>query len=235
MVKNTKAFVVIVLIFLTTCLTNGCGFTSNPPEPEPPPVQQETSLEYEVVTDTERLPVEVKSIAGTVKSRGYYVFTPRQYATAGDTYLLISSGSKPTGGYTLTLGSCAVTDHTLEVVVEEKEPAADEGVVQVITVPRLILKINSSYQDYNINNNKNEGFAALPATEIPEIVEKKGAYVGQIDNNCVEIEIENQAQAFMFEPELVPFIETFNTGDEIIFSFYENNYGQQIVTNFKTE
>lgn len=66
-------------------------------------------------------------------------------------------------------------------------------------------------------------------------MEKKGAYVGQIDNNCVEIEIENQAQAFMFEPELVPFIETFNTGDEIIFSFYENNYGQQIVTNFKTE
>ncbi|NLJ55973.1 MAG: protease complex subunit PrcB family protein [Firmicutes bacterium] len=235
MAKNKKALAIVMLIFLTTCLTNGCGFTNTPPEQEPPPASEGTALEYKVITDTERLPVEVKSLAGTVKSCGYFVFTPQQYATAGDTYLLISAGTKPTGGYTIALGSCAVTDDILEIVVEEKEPAADEGVVQVITVPHLILKINSNFQDYNIKNNKNESYTAIPAAEMPEIVEKKGTYVGQIDNNFIEMEIGNQAQAFMFEPELDSFIETFKAGDEILFSCYENNYGQQIITNFKIE
>ena len=235
--KNMKNFSAVFFVFLTALIISGCGFNNNFSSFEPPEEQQGAPPEYEIIAENNLLPVEVRSIMGSIKNqRGYFVFSPGEYATAGDTYLFISSGAKPTGGYTLTLDSCTVTDGILEIIVEEKEPAANEGVIQVITFPHLILKINSSYQSYRIMNDKNENLTALPAATVPEIVEKKGNYIGQIDNNFIEIEVEGQAQAFMFEPELSPFItDSLKTGDEILFSYFENNHGQLNIINFQAE
>ncbi|MGI6309087.1 MAG: protease complex subunit PrcB family protein [Dethiobacteria bacterium] len=237
MSRNVKRFCTVLLIFLTALFIGGCGLSNNPADSEPPEEQQEALPEYEIIADADRLPVEVKSIVENLKSRrGYFVFTPQEYATGEDIYLFISTGAKPTGGYTLMVDSCTVAGDTLGIVVEEKEPAADEGVIQVITFPHLVLKISNSYQSYRIMNDKNESFAAIPAGAVPEITEKRGVYVGQIDNNFIEIEVEGQAQAFMFGPELSPLIaEVLKTGDEILFSYYENNHGQLIITALKTE
>lgn len=229
---NVKKTWIVLLIFLMALFVGGCGFTNNPTESEPPEEQQEALPEYEIIADTGRLPVEVKSIVENLKNRrGYFVFTPQEYATGEDIYLFISSGAKPTGGYTLTVDSCAVAGDTLRIVVEEKEPAADEGVIQIITFPHLVLKMSNNYQSYRILNEKNEGFAEIPAEAVPEIMEKRGVYVGQIDNNFIEIEVDGQAQAFMFGPEIAHLLaEDLQTGDAILFSYYENTNGQLVIT-----
>ena len=232
MSSNVKKFWTVFLIFLMALFMSGCGFINNPAESEPPEEQQGALPEYEIIADAEQLPVEIKSIVENLKSRrGYFVFTPQEYATGEDIYLFISSGAKPTGGYTLTVDSCTVAGDTLEIVVEEKEPAADEGVIQVITFPHLILKISSSYQSYRIMNDKNESFAEIPAEDVPEVIEKRGVYVGQIDNNFIEIEVDGQAQAFMFGPEIAHLLaEDLQTGDKILFAYYENTNGQLVIT-----
>ena len=236
---NLKTIWTVFLILCLTFLLGGCGFIDDTADLEQdleqPEEQQDEALpEYDIITDVEELPAEVKCLAGYLEDRrGYYVFTPREYATGEDTYLFISSGEKPTGGYTLDLDSAVLVDGMLEIVVQEKEPAADEGVIQVITYPRLILKIGDEYQGFHIMNDKNESFAAIPAGEVPEILEKEGVYIGQIDNNFIEMEVDGQAHSFMFGPEAGQLLEELRTGDEVFVSYYKNNVGQLIIVTLE--
>lgn len=236
---NANKILTVTLVLCVVLLVGGCGFFNNPVDPEQSKEhkkQQEAFSEYEIITDAEQLPVEVKSLADYLKNqRGYFVFTPHEYATGEDTYLFISSGEKPTGGYALTVDSAAVAGDTLEIKVQEKEPAAGEGVVQVLTFPHLIVKIGSGYQNYRIINDKNEIFAAIPAETVPEIVKKKGLYVGQIDSNFIEIEVDSNPQSFMFGPETTPLLEDLQTGDTVFVSYFKNAHGQQVIVTLEKE
>ncbi|NMB35818.1 MAG: protease complex subunit PrcB family protein [Firmicutes bacterium] len=233
---NLKKIWTVFIILCLTFLLGGCGFVDDPADLEQDLEQpgekqpQEALPEYEIITDAEQLPEEVKSLAGYLENRrGYFVFTPREYATGEDTYLLIFSGEKPGGGYTLDLDSAAVVDGILEIVVQEGEPAANEGVIQIITYPQLILKMGREYQGFHVVNDKDENFAAIPADEVPEIIKKEGVYIGQIDNNFIEMEIDGQAQSFMLGSEAVQLLEEIRTGDEVLVSYYKNDVGQLII------
>lgn len=227
---NRVKYWIVFLILDLVLLSSGCGVFNNPGRSGQTEENQGALPEYEVVTDVEQLPLEVKSAIDFLKSRrGYYVFTPRDYPNGKDNFLFISSGAKPTGGYSLTVVSAAVAGDTLKITVQENEPAADEGVIQVITYPHLVLKINDSYQNFSVINDKNEIYAAIPAGAVPEILEGDGVYVGQIDSNFIEIEVDGQAQAFMLGPESAYPLEDLQTGDEVAISYYKNDHGQLII------
>ncbi len=231
---NMKKIWVFFLLLGLVLITGSCRPPDNPVKPEQMEEKQGALPDYEIITDTERLPAEVKSMADFLKSeRGYFVFTPSKYATGEDSYLFISSGEKPTGGYALAVDSAAVAGDTLKIVVQEEEPAAEQGVIQVLTYPHLLLKINSSYQNFQVVNDKNESLAAIPAETVPEINAKEGVYNGQIDSNFIEMEVDGQAQAFMLGPEKDYLLEALQSGDEVFISYYKNEYGQLIIIDLR--
>lgn len=60
-----------------------------------------------------------------------------QLTDAGQTYLLISAGAMPTGGYSLSLRSLTETDSGWRLEVELHKPSPNAMVTQVVTYPSL--------------------------------------------------------------------------------------------------
>ncbi|RJX23689.1 MAG: protease complex subunit PrcB family protein [Dethiobacter sp.] len=219
-----KRLFIVFLTIATALLFAGCGTVNKPGATEP--------LEYEIVEETDSLPQDISGIIEHLKiHRGYFVFTPQDYDTGKDIYLLISSGEKPTGGYTIEVDSLIVQNGALKITVEERKPAKEDLVIQVLTYPFVVVKIFDSYENYNIINKENIKFEEISSESIPLIIEKSGKYVGQIDNNFIEIEVDGKAMSFMISQEFSPFLELLNTGDNILFSYYENANGQLEITN----
>lgn len=234
-----KKIFMIFLTIITTLLFTGCGIFSEtgitePPEERAPGEQNSESEvpEYEIMEETDTLPTAIVVAIEHLKSRrGYFVFNPQDYATGKDVYVLISAGEKPTGGYLIEVNSLNLKNGTLEVVLEEKEPAAEDGVIQVITYPRVVIKIFDLYENFNVINQDNMKFEEISPENIPSISKESGIYIGQIDNNFIEIEVGGEAKAFMLaEQEL---IKDVNDGDKIFFEYFKDENESLVVRSIE--
>ena len=92
-----------------------------------------------LIVEEEYLPVEIKEWLDSFENKeGAYV-----YQHPDETFIKISAGEKPTGGYSLNYREFTEKEYPVEIVVELTEPKEGELVTEALTYPSLILKVDS--------------------------------------------------------------------------------------------
>ncbi len=239
----------LVLTLASGLILAGCGTPAEESAQEPEPKQENgvapgyeepeengVAVSYTVIDDQYSLPQAVQEDLSILRDqKGYFVFAPPAYNTGGDVYLVINAGEKPTGGYKITLLSLEKRNDTLYLEVEEKAPADDEMVIQVITYPKLIVKLGQPYDNYEITGVDNEHFPEISQEHLPQRQEATGIYNGQIDSNFIEISVDGAAGSYMLTEDLSWVLaELLNNGDAVVFTYYKNEQGQQIIRELDT-
>lgn len=241
--------ILVILTVFTVLFFTGCGMFSKPgiskpgekaPQQQAPAKEapgpaapesgagQPVAPEYTVLQATDTLPAQIAEAVGHLqKQRGYFVFNPRDFATGEDVYLLISAGEKPTGGYLVDVKAACLENGVLEVSVAEKEPGPEEGVIQVITYPLAVVKMTDLYERYSVRNQDNRQFAEIAAEKIPQTNHEKGIYIGQIDSNFIEIEVDGAAKAFMLAEQGL--VQGLHEGGRVSFTYFKDEYGHLVV------
>jgi hypothetical protein len=100
---------------------------------------QRPSLPYEIIP-LNSAPPQVAQVATATKSRpgGYVVQEPDA------TYVIISAGEYPTGGYVLEVLGVRQIAGQIEIDIELQTPSPDMMVIQVLTYPQLIVKLTKT-------------------------------------------------------------------------------------------
>lgn len=238
-----KIFFLLTAILITVLLAAaGCspklagapGVQAGEIESEP----ETEMVEYEVWKAGGGYPEELSEemediIQNLKKERGYFIFNPQTFQTGEDLFILISSGEKPTGGYSSAIENVLFKDDTLEITVEEKKPSQEDAVIQVLTYPALLLKLKGTYEFFAINNTAGEAFPPLSPEREKVMQSASGTLVGRIDSNSVEIECNGEAQAFYLEEQSL--IDNFIDGEKITFDYYKDQYDRLIINKIEKD
>jgi|GEM_PF-2422963 len=92
-----------------------------------------------LIVEEEYLPQEIKEWFDSFENKeGAYV-----YQHPDETFIKISAGEKPTGGYSLDYREFTEKEYPVEIVVELTEPKEGDAVTEALTYPSLILKVDS--------------------------------------------------------------------------------------------
>lgn len=67
----------------------------------------------------------------------------------------------------------------------------------------------------------------------PETIEKTGTYVGLMDSNSCEITIDGNPTPFRLSDDVKSVIDGINPNEEVKLSYYENEYGQLVLTEIE--
>jgi len=129
-------------------------------------------------------------------------------------YLAVFSGQKPTAGYQVEITKVTENEGVTDVFIKEDSPAKGMMVAEVLTYPLDIVKLTGITDNINLIyitpkssegtkekvkltdpdtpvSNSPESSSTLLATEFVS-----AEYVGQIDNNSIEVKIEDGPQVF---------------------------------------
>lgn len=68
----------------------------------------------------------------------------------GHTFILVSAGEKPTGGYELTITSVTAGEDVLKVGANLTSPPADAMVITVITYPSALIRIPEDARELDL-------------------------------------------------------------------------------------
>jgi hypothetical protein len=161
-IKLATSLALIVFLLFAGCGPAVSDKTDTPGAKEP----EKPGYEYELIEDVGALPQEIGEVVQELKTqKGYFPLpSPESSGNGQDRFLLISSGEKPTGGYSIALKSVEVGDGVTNILVEEKEPGKGKVVIQVITYPFIILKISGCSENFKVKNTAGEIFTEI----IPE-------------------------------------------------------------------
>ncbi len=142
------------------------------------------------------------------------------------TYVLISAGEKPTGGYDIENVVLIGEENEISVAAEISSPAADEIVTMALTYPHVLLAIQEDARPF-----------VLKELKIADENKKdSGTYVGRIDNNSIEIKIsgvpeENAHRAFQLSEELKENLDSLgiHEGDAVLFAYTTNDQVRPVI------
>lgn len=154
------------------------------------------------------------------------------------TYILLSVGERPTGGYELNINSVIGTKEAITINGELVTPAKEEMVIQVITYPHQLIRIKRDERPIVIGELKEvvrEIENLDGSADIKEERTFEGIYVGQIDNNSIEVKVDGEPMTFRLS---IDFTESFEANppkdnSKIVFSAFENALGQWIITSIE--
>jgi len=93
---------------------------------------------YEILSE----PNEIKMLLNDEKLKGKISATDVQKSN----FVILNMGQKPTGGYGITVDSVEETDKEIIVKIKELKPEPGAMLMQVITYPYTVVKINSKKQ-----------------------------------------------------------------------------------------
>ena len=131
-------------------------------------------------------------------------------------------------------------------IINLNEPSNDDVVTQALTYPNILVKItaNESFEiDATLNFDAEEVIEQGNEEKGYENVE--GIYVGQIDNNFIEVDLSNNPEfreranieedflSLMVLEETKEEIEVLESGNPIIFDCYQNDDNTWIIENVK--
>lgn len=153
--KRMKNCLMITLGLLIPAILAGCGAPGGGQDAAVSPA-------YELLEEESALPENILEAANALKEKkGYFVFDPQEFQTGEDTYLLIFSGEKPTGGYQIALESIEAHNNKLTIVVSETSPGEEDIVTQALTYPMLALKLDQTYGAYEVTGTDGSVFEPL--------------------------------------------------------------------------
>lgn len=123
------------LLFLAisaACLAAGCGLTA---------AEEETDTVVEKIDFTVLRQSEIpEELAANIESRKEDPFKIA-YTDQGYTYIAIGYGSQPTGGYSIRVEECYITETNLCVKTKFLGPETNRDLVQTITYPYIVIKV----------------------------------------------------------------------------------------------
>jgi hypothetical protein len=97
--------------------------------------EQEAADLYELADDVNRLPADVQA-----EIKFYESPVTKVIRVKDEQYLLISLGTRPTGGYGINITDVTEKDGKLLVSYEEFKPGPDDMVTEALTSPWVVLK-----------------------------------------------------------------------------------------------
>lgn len=232
-----KKIVIAVIFMMITVLSVGCSETKEEVDlPEP------FEFDYELIEEddlTEKALIEWYEL--NKDKYGSYIYSEDEF----EKYLLISAGERPTGGYSLSIVDVSKSDNVITFRVVLDEPSPDEMVTEALTYPNLLIEVSG-----------NESFEVDAILEFDDIklgdVQKNtigyenidGIYVGQIDNNFIEIDlsendifreqinIDENFLSLMLSDEAKEVLTTIESGDKVQFNCFQNENGTWIIEKF---
>lgn len=108
-------------------------------------------ISFEEVS-TDKLPPNMSNSINVLKSnRGYLM-----YSHEGDNYIVVFSGKRNTGGYSIKVISIKDNEGKTNIVVEEKTPQQGDMVTQVITYPYTVIKVKGINSNFILKTTKDE-------------------------------------------------------------------------------
>ena len=93
---------------------------------------------YEILSE----PNEIKMLLNDEKLKGKISAADVQKSN----FVILNMGQKPTGGYGITVDSVEETDKEIIIKIKELKPEPGAMLMQVITYPYTVVKINSKKQ-----------------------------------------------------------------------------------------
>ncbi len=222
-----KLMRIFFTMILSLMILNGCTINNNPQEDNGDDNGDNVGnmVEYEVVDNINSLSEDMKQYIENVKyNRGFTNLREGDY-----NWIVITSGEKPTGGYDIEVQSVEEINKILDIKVNEISPKEGSVVTEALTYPIIVLSIPDGYTNFKVSNSKEEEFEYIPPNRIN--IKEEGRYIGQIDNNFIEIEVDNEPKTFNISEEVRPEIEKLKDNTMINFEYYINENDQYVISN----
>jgi len=151
-------------------------------------------------------------------------------------YLLISAGEKRTGGYSLEIENDKLEGNTFSGELTLITPKDDDMVTMALTYPTLLIKFSGLEEvdtDFNL-----EELEEVKEKGLKQVIAK---YIGQIDNNSIEVDtsMSAQLQPFVSEEQVLALrisesqldvIEALETDDFLVFNVYQDEHDRFIIS-----
>ncbi|MDA8354002.1 MAG: protease complex subunit PrcB family protein [Firmicutes bacterium] len=91
----------------------------------------------------EKLPEAVKKIRSEVMAADSEKLSHREVRSGDRTYLILSLGQRPTGGYAIQVEKVVRKGDTIQVIAEESPPPKGSFNTQVITQPTTVISLET--------------------------------------------------------------------------------------------
>ena len=233
-----RKFLIILTILSLVVISVGC----NPVE-ENADLTEPTEFDYEVIEE-DALENEAAKEWYEENRENYGSYT--HAISEDEKYLLVSAGERRTGGYSLEIEGVNELSQMITLNIKLNEPSSDDMVTQALTYPNMLVKItaNESFEVDPILNFDAEA-AVESENEAMGYEGVEGIYVGQIDNNFIEVDLSNNPEfreranieeeflSLMVLEETKEEIEVLESGNPIIFDCYQNEDDTWIIENIK--
>lgn len=226
MIKRKGAAVMMSIAITGLLVFAGCS-AETPQEPTTG-APTETPTQGIVVNDIKFDTIEPDQLDGTILNeldqlktqRGFFVWPSEQ----GGYYVMLASGLKPTGGYDIGVEFVKDNEGMTQISVVETSPGPDDMVTEALTYPFEVIYIEGVTDRFTVQNQNDESFELLMLDE-ENYTSVVGTYVGQIDNNSIEVTVDDGFMVFRnhIMTEMVADIEL---GDEVEIIYNESEDGQ---------
>ncbi|MEW6662495.1 MAG: protease complex subunit PrcB family protein [Bacillota bacterium] len=221
---SKKIIGLLSLVLMAVLMLTGCGINTEGK------TAQAGQLSFEVI-QSDKLPAEAANwYQDNFRVDGLHSFT-----VGGDRYLLLSVGEKPTGGYAIGDLTLIGTEKEIEVKAKLRSPKSGDMVTMALTYPHVLIKLKEDGRQLRFGGVQgNDPIKAGAAKDKQD----SGTYIGQIDNNSIEIKVsgvqdpKEAHRAFRLSEEVKSTFDSYklNTGDEVLFTYTVNEHNQQVIT-----
>lgn len=185
-------------------------------------------IAFEEVAEAD-LPESLKGKIETAKLQKGYIYEKK----GGYFYIAIFSGEKPSGGYSIKALSIEDNEGATNIFVEETTPKKGDSVTMAITYPYTVIKASGITPDIALFNKDGSNFNAPPAPASSEakVITAEAQYIGQIDNNSIEVKLNGETVAMRLGTSLVDSFKNFiiEKNSKINIKYYKNPEGQYIL------
>ncbi|MBH1939968.1 protease complex subunit PrcB family protein [Mobilitalea sibirica] len=207
-------------------------------------------IDFDVV-DVSTLSEEIMNEIEVLKVNKGYEFWEQE---DGSYIILISSGEKTTGGYTIEVEAMEDNEGKTAISVIETEPAKDSMNIMVMSYPYVVVKASGITDNFIIRNQDQEEFTRLSLEDIgmdaptndqlggtmlrfdenPIDYSKPiiGIYKGQMDNHTIEVLVGDMYVPFVAD-EIDRFLEGIDVEDTIEITVSISPSDQVIVENIE--
>lgn len=173
--KTMKKILLIILCIFAVAIL-GCNLKkessvsqeeSEVSKEEIPAVKQETEEKEEVkknsfnIIKPELYTDNIKSMIDNMKEKRGFI----EYANDGKHYIIIFSGQKSTGGFSIDVLEAYDKGESAYIVIKESGPGPKDQVTQALTYPTIVVKVTKAFKNIDVSTDSGEKFQQLETGE----------------------------------------------------------------------